>query len=266
MNDTYTKVIDYLNQNVFEEDDYDTITNLIDEFDKNLDRLEEFKTLCKNDDIKVYIQNLIDDYPEKYFTCDHCTLVYDMYNECRTSCRDCELVYCEDCATELIHELFIPCPHSDCYYCRRGHCFNPRIEQICDNCIDEETLEQIEQHERDINETMDRILWLEQTEETRRKELITELAKYKLKLRSDSKLCKNYIRSADNSITYVVRRMCEMKYLFDYCDMRKELESVEKEHIQTLEWGYIPDAGVFQEAEANIIERIGSYPGVWPWM
>ena len=57
--------------------------------------------------------------------------------------------------------------------------------------------------------------------------------------------------------------MCEMKYLFDYCNMKKELKTVENE---LLEYGNIPDGGVFQQAEANILDRIGTYPGNWPWM
>jgi len=40
MNNTYTKIVDYLNQNVFEEDDYDCISELICKFDKDIIRLK----------------------------------------------------------------------------------------------------------------------------------------------------------------------------------------------------------------------------------
>ena len=59
----------------------------------------------------------------------------------------------------------------------------------------------------------------------RKNELIDALKKYKLSLRSDSKLCEKYIQSGIRgigmSIDDIVERMAEMKYLFDYCNMRK---------------------------------------------
>ena len=54
-------------------------------------------------------------------------------------------------------------------------------------------------------------------------------------------------------------------YLYEYCDMKKELEKVSLENEEILEAGYFPDMSVFDEAEANILERIDEYPKVWPW-
>ena len=43
MNNTYTKIVDYLNQNVFEEDDYYNISELIYKFDMDINRLKNSK-------------------------------------------------------------------------------------------------------------------------------------------------------------------------------------------------------------------------------
>lgn len=42
-----------------------------------------------------------------------------------------------------------------------------------------------------------------------------------VKFRSDSALCSQYINgTSDLSLDYVVQRMCEMKYLYEYCHMK----------------------------------------------
>ena len=59
------------------------------------------------------------------------------------------------------------------------------------------------------------------------KKILTEaLKKAGLDLRSDSKLCQNYIddngkRTYKIDINFVVRRMCDMTYLYDYLDVTR---------------------------------------------
>jgi uncharacterized protein YecE (DUF72 family) len=133
-------------------------------------------------------------------------------------------------------------------------------------CADTEFIEKVEQQERQDELEFEHMIWLKETEDERKQELIDALDEYGLELRSDSKLCEKYIKLLDSDLDYVVRRMCEMKYLYEYCNMKKELKEVEREHIQTLNAGYIPDMSVFQEAEDNILRRIGDYPEEWPWI
>lgn len=100
--------------------------------------------------------------------------------------------------------------------------------------------------------------------EIRRLSLIDALKLYKLKLRSDSKLCMQYIdnKLVDWSLDQVVRRMCEMKYLYDYCDMnlfcRQVFRSEYSMHKSNLE--------KLAEAEEKALKRYGPYPNQWPWI
>jgi len=68
------------------------------------------------------------------------------------------------------------------------------------------------------------------------------------------------------SISDIVRRMSEMKYLFEYCDIRSVMKTIEEEYIETLEAGYFPDTPVFNMAEYVVMTKIGQYPDKWPWL
>lgn len=100
----------------------------------------------------------------------------------------------------------------------------------------------------------------------RKKEIVLALAKVGLKLRTDSKLCRAYIELGYGDLQDIVSRMCEMKYLYEYSNMRDELNKVELAQINLYEAGYIPDCSVFEEAEDNILNSIGGYPDIWPWL
>jgi hypothetical protein len=102
----------------------------------------------------------------------------------------------------------------------------------------------------------------------RKYKLLDALQQYGLKLRSDSKLCQGYIDGTikDKSIDWIANRMCQIKYLYDYCNMRDEIEKAKKEQIEERLEGYFPDCSVFDQAEMNILRRIGNYPNEFPWM
>jgi hypothetical protein len=100
--------------------------------------------------------------------------------------------------------------------------------------------------------------------ETRRLKLTKALGEAGLVLRSDSKYCWKYINSGSGKIDEIVHRMCEMKFLFEYTDMREELKRVSKGQEEELEAGYFPDCSVFDEAEDNIIRKT-PYPEIFPW-
>lgn len=108
-----------------------------------------------------------------------------------------------------------------------------------------------------------------QQENKRRILLRKKLKEYDLDLRSDSRLCQKYIENEyipAMNIDEVVQRMCQMRFLFDYCNMRQVLEKVGQEQYEELDAGYIPDVPVFEWAEFLILEEIKSYPTEWPWI
>jgi len=94
----------------------------------------------------------------------------------------------------------------------------------------------------------------------RRKALNIGLSKFKLRLRQDSKLCANFIEYGDGEIDYIVNRMCEMKFLFDYCDISDIMYTMRRNSRYNSYYGNILDA-----AEEKILRKM-KYPVIWPWM
>ena len=67
----------------------------------------------------------------------------------------------------------------------------------------------------------------------RKKNLQDALKNRGLVLRSDSNLCKGYIDKKDFeewTLEMVVQRMAEMKYLFEYCNMRNKIKQLRNEY------------------------------------
>jgi hypothetical protein len=105
-------------------------------------------------------------------------------------------------------------------------------------------------------------------ENKRRTELSEELRLAGLELRSDSALCQQYIQGvSEHSLVYIVNRMSEMKYLFEYCHMDECRDIAYEEHCDELEAGYFPDCSVFDRAEEIALQKYsnGRYPVVFPW-
>ena len=102
----------------------------------------------------------------------------------------------------------------------------------------------------------------------RRQELIDLLYQCKLELRNDSKLCQGYIDGTikDKTADEIVERMCQMKYLYDYCDMQKCFEKARKEQDDELKNGYFPDIPLFDQAEYIALKKRGGYPKIFPWL
>jgi hypothetical protein len=105
----------------------------------------------------------------------------------------------------------------------------------------------------------------------REDELVAALTDAGLNLRSDSKLCHGYI---DGTLTdvwtvpQIVKRMCQVKYLFEYCNIDSFLNDLRKEYR---EWGeYYNSEDLFDEAETKALrkrraETGSAYPDIWPW-
>lgn len=91
--------------------------------------------------------------------------------------------------------------------------------------------------------------------EKRREDLVYELSQVKLVIRTDSKLCQLYIDGKETNLKYVVERMCQMKYLFEYFPFKKYI------NIARQEYGYI-DEPIHEFIERKYV----NYPKIWPWM
>ncbi len=102
----------------------------------------------------------------------------------------------------------------------------------------------------------------------RKNELVERMKQYKLVIRNDSKLCKGYIDGTitEYSVDDIVKRMCQMKYLYDYADIQSAFSKAYEEYNDELNSGYIPDCTVFDNAERIALQKCGGYPSVFPWM
>ena len=108
-----------------------------------------------------------------------------------------------------------------------------------------------------------------QIKQNKRKEiLINELNKFGLSLRGDSVLCEDYIYGVDEDLEWIVNRMCQMKYLFEYCNMKDCKNEAYEEYRSIRAMGCRPDFKVFERAEDIALEKYsnGKYPKVFPWL
>lgn len=96
--------------------------------------------------------------------------------------------------------------------------------------------------------------------------LVNELHKVGVNFRDDSILCQKYIQgSKEHSLKFIIKRMCQMKYLFDYCKMDKCKDEVYKNHKN--KYGCYYPGKIFEYAEIMALEKYsnGKYPDVYPW-
>lgn len=98
---------------------------------------------------------------------------------------------------------------------------------------------------------------------TRKKKLESCLKSRGLELRNDSALCSNFIDgTTDLDLNYIVQRMCEMKYLYEYCNMKKIKKQVyyKKKSHNALN-------NVNLDAEIIALNKYsdGKYPNKFPW-
>ena len=103
----------------------------------------------------------------------------------------------------------------------------------------------------------------------RKEKLIEALNFVGLELRSDSVLCSNYINGKikNGSLEDIVKRMCQMKYLYDYCHMEECKDIAYKNQQDDWKHGYHPDCSVSEDAELIALDKYskGKYPVVFPW-
>ena len=116
---------------------------------------------------------------------------------------------------------------------------------------------------------------LEKKRSKRKKMLVKALKEYDLEFRNDSKLCQGYINGTikDWDIDDIVERMCQMKFLYEYCHMDKCYKEAIKKRKELRDYGIRSDVPLQDEAEEIALDRYGKkygkkgkYPKVWPWL
>lgn len=102
--------------------------------------------------------------------------------------------------------------------------------------------------------------------ENERKEKLSEALKsVGLVIRNDSRLCQNYISGELNNLEYIKKKMCQMKYLHEYIDIRKYKKRA-KEEFSFLKsiYGYVNIPFIDLVEEEFLKEN--EYPDVYPWL
>ena len=214
-------------------------------------------------------------YREEYtktHKCHYCELLKNYY---LSECITCDCYFCEECMSfdytckECCDKEYV-ITHQ-CAQCEllKDYCLNECMTcglYFCDECIEVIDLEYTFCSSECYSDEYIELISEKVKRPERLKKISLALEKVGLELRSDSNFCKNYIENDDGNIDEIVLRMCQMKYLFEYKDMRKMLVKVNNDQEEELDAGYFPDITVFQQAEWNIMKK-KSYPRLWhfPW-
>ena len=189
---------------------------------------------------------------DRYITEKYCGDCYPEFDN-RPYCCQCEKTK-DDLSCGYLYECDI-CKETYCNHCSMIHTrksTQPRngweiLNTYCNQC----------------NVLLDS----PQDKARRRLELVQALREYHLELRSDSKLCTNCIDGDLEGWTLpqIVRKMCKMKYLYEYCNFEEYLSQAHDDQQDELDAGYYPDMTAFEQAEDNAW-RHHPCPTVFPWM
>lgn len=184
--------------------------------------------------------------------CIHCgKTTYEDYIE--FLCKKCTKVYCYDCIYSND-----ACTNVNCHFCRYIYCFDDIDDKYhCEDCITDELLDKIQNEEPKHEKYIKNM-------KIRKTKLIEAFQDNGLELRDDSELCQKYIQYGCVRLDYVIKRMSEMKYLFNYCHMRKILNKTKSKYRDE----YYEYEEIFDEAENKALEHYsdGEYPDIWPWI
>lgn len=184
----------------------------------------------------------------------------DCDNEFSFICNICNIELCDNCYPPVEESSY--CEERNCYYCKRGSCFkNGTTSRYCELCCPQYVKDENKKRQ-ELEDELDNMV---SERPDRYHELIFALEKAGLELRTDSGLCKKYIEYNEGDIDEIVERMCQMKFLFEYQNIREIITEIQKEYDETFEAGYFPDFTVLGESERQILEKIKEYPDVYPW-
>jgi hypothetical protein len=74
-------------------------------------------------------------------------------------------------------------------------------------------------------------------------------------------------KNIPSTIEELVHLICKIRFLVDYTSMHEILERIKKACHQHPHIDYnISYSFIFAETERYIVEAIGGYPSVWPWI
>ena len=148
------------------------------------------------------------------------------------------------------------------YLCEKNNLFPEQIDDFITELINQKNIKaEIRKKKSDENKKIKM--------DKRKSKLIDELAKYKLELRDDSVLCQNYINGNNKcDLDEIVLRMCEMKYLYEYCHMNECRDIAYEYYKEEKRAGYYPDMSVSEHAEMIALKKYsnGKYPDTFPWL
>jgi hypothetical protein len=108
----------------------------------------------------------------------------------------------------------------------------------------------------------------EEQMELRKQKLIEYLRARGLEFRTDSALCSKYIDgTTEFDLDYIVQRMGEMKYLYEYCNMKRIKKQVYYKSVGSNKYKKNLDSNVSIEAERIALNKYsgGKYPEKFPW-
>ena len=114
---------------------------------------------------------------------------------------------------------------------------------------------------------------IEVNRDKRKDSLVNALHKAGLELRSDSELCSKYIigefenSKSSNIIEKIVKRMCQMKYLYEYCHMEECKDKVYEERNKYRNSNYYEFSSISDDAELMALDKYSNsnYPTIFPW-
>ena len=103
--------------------------------------------------------------------------------------------------------------------------------------------------------------------ESKKNKLINKLHEAGIEFRDESILCHTYIyENSKYTLDEIVERMCQMKYLYEYCNYNKYKNDAYKQYLEDKKYGHV-DYRVSDLAEMNALNAHsnGIYPNIFPW-
>ena len=137
-------------------------------------------------------------------------------------------------------------------------------DKTCDKMTGKDEI--IEKYSTVLSSKFEKLITLYKHRTQRFIELNTEMKKFDLCIRTDSRLCCAYVYYGDGKIKFIVKRMCQMKYLFDYCDIATQKNKFYDAYNQEKWNTNDDDLTLIDYTESKILKKIGGYPRIWPWI
>jgi hypothetical protein len=142
-------------------------------------------------------------------------------------------------------------------FCNKYYTNIDNYQSVLDTLKNEKNIKKQQRSEKKNND-----------KEKRKQILIEGLNNRGVSFREDSTLCQNFIDGNKNlNINFVINRMCQMKYLFEYCHMNECKQQAYEEQKEELNAGYFPDVSILDQAEYIALKKYSNnkYPEIFPW-